>query len=74
MTKECDICSRPVLEQCSLCEYHAEAKHSLEWAFAAWKRAYGIGWEEYLEKVVGEENLGDWAREVVVYLIEQNDS
>lgn len=74
MTKECDICSRPALEQGSLCEYHAEAKHSLEGAFAAWQRAYRIRWEEYLEKVVDEENLGDWAREVVVYLIEQNDS
>jgi hypothetical protein len=74
MTEECDICLRPAFENGNLCKYHAEAKHSLEEAFAAWKRAYNIGWGEYLERVMNEENLGDWAREVVVYLIEQSDS
>jgi len=74
MTRECDICLRPVLGQGNLCKYHAEAKHSLEDAFAAWKRAYKIEWDEYLERVMDEENLGDWAREVVIYLIERSDS
>ncbi len=74
MTKECDICLRPALEQGNLCKCHAEAKHSLEDASAAWKRAYKIEWKEYLEKVIDEEDLGDWAREVVIYLIERSDS
>ncbi|MDF1537820.1 MAG: hypothetical protein P1Q69_02840 [Candidatus Thorarchaeota archaeon] len=71
---ECPICKRKAVRDGSFCEYHELASDNVHSAFETWNVAIPIKWETYLLQLVDEENLGKFAREIVEYLIQQDDS
>lgn len=71
---ECPICGRELDDDAEFCQYHNEALENIKVAFDDWKRAMGIDWNAYLGRLIDEENIGKWAREVVEYLMQQDDS
>jgi len=71
---ECFICGRKVESDTEFCVYHIEALENVRIAFEQWKQAMDIQWKDYLEQLLEEENIGKWAREMVEYLMQQDDS
>ena len=71
---ECPICGRDVSGDGEFCRYHAEAQNNIKIAFDDWNHALEIDWSVYLEKLLDEEHIGKWAREVVEYLTQQDGS
>ena len=64
----CRLCERQAVSD--LCHYHAEARRRVEAAFQAWKDAYGaIEWDDYLSRVAGNPETGQWAVEVAKMLL-----
>jgi len=41
--------------------------------YETWKRALKISWKEYLSEVVKNSLTGEWAKEVVEYLINSGE-
>ncbi len=70
---ECIICGRDKTSS-DFCAYHNDAFQNLKNAFGIWKNALEIEWAEFITLIEEEEALGKWAREVVEYLMKQNDS
>lgn len=71
---ECPICKRKVVQGSEFCEYHGIASENVHNTFDSWTAAMKISWEDYLIRLMDEENLGKFARDVVEYLIQQDDS
>lgn len=72
---ECQICGRKVDSETQFCQYHKLASANVTESFEKWRFAMGdIQWDEYLTKLSEEENLGRFARDVVEFLIQQDDS
>ncbi len=69
---QCKICGRPINDGDDFCKYHQTSYDNVQKAFAAWKIALDIEWEDYLTRISGEEGLGKWAAEVVDYLMQQD--
>ncbi len=70
MTK-CVICSRDVVDN-DLCRYHLEALNNLRMAHDGWKKATGLDWENYMEKLVLIEETGRWVIDVIEHLKKRN--
>ncbi|MCL2289038.1 MAG: hypothetical protein FWC33_07725 [Candidatus Bathyarchaeota archaeon] len=65
----CKICSRSTIED-SYCSLHLKAYHNIYEKFKLWERALNITWMEYLVKISKNSLTGEWAKEVVKHLIE----
>lgn len=64
---KCRLCSRRATTD--LCRYHQEAKEHIESAYGLWVRAYGsIEWKTYLDRVIMNDQTGQWAKEVAELL------
>ncbi len=70
----CDICGRAANDDTSYCTYHYVASDKVNEAFKVWENALEITWDDYLSRIFEEDGLGKWAKEVVKYLMQQNDS
>jgi hypothetical protein len=71
---DCPICGRLSVSEGEFCAYHSEAASNVRSAFEEWREAMDIEWKDYLEYLVDEEGIGKWAREVVQFLKQQDDS
>ncbi|MFW9834449.1 MAG: hypothetical protein ACFFEK_10670 [Candidatus Thorarchaeota archaeon] len=60
----CKICGRPVVEEKYLCQYHQDALDGLKLSYEAWKKASGISWEEYIDKLCQIDETGQWVLDV----------
>jgi hypothetical protein len=65
----CKICSRPVKEK-GYCSLHLKAYQNIYEKFKLWERAIGVTWMDYLAKISKNSLTGEWAKEVVKHLIE----
>ncbi|MFW9955393.1 MAG: hypothetical protein ACFFD3_12640 [Candidatus Thorarchaeota archaeon] len=71
---ECAICGRHVVSKEGYCEYHSLALQNIHTAFESWNHALEIDWKMYLSRILDEESLGKFAREVVEHLMQQDGS
>ncbi|MHA1905811.1 MAG: hypothetical protein ACW98Y_00830 [Candidatus Thorarchaeota archaeon] len=71
---DCQICGRKVDSEEQFCEYHAIANENIINSFEKWQSAMEIQWDVYLEKLDEEESLGRFAKEVVEFLMQRDDS
>jgi hypothetical protein len=65
----CNICRRPVKEK-GYCNLHLKAYQNIYEKFEAWEKALEVTWMEYLVKISKNSLTGEWAKEVVKQLIE----
>ena len=64
---KCQLCDRQTMRR--LCAHHEEARRNLEKAYEVWVDAYGsIGWNTYLDRVIMNDQTGQWAKEVAMLL------
>jgi hypothetical protein len=68
------MCGRPVVPESTLCHYHQAAHLNLKEGYIEWKRRTSVEWDDYLEVLYNLETLGNWVREVIDFLMSQNDS
>ncbi len=61
----CRVCGRERRGDSVYCERHQAAYGSLEESYPRWRRALGLSWTEYLEKVSKTSGTGVWVKEVV---------
>ena len=61
----CRVCSREGRGDSVYCERHQAAYGSLEEFYPRWRRALGLNWSEYLEKVGKTSGTGMWVKEVI---------
>ncbi|MCK4703262.1 hypothetical protein KAT55_07885 [Candidatus Bathyarchaeota archaeon] len=47
------------------CEHHQAAYSNLEKSYSQWRRALGLSWTDYLEKVEKVSGTGIWVKEVI---------
>ncbi|MGY5856316.1 MAG: hypothetical protein RTS72_06925 [Candidatus Thorarchaeota archaeon] len=60
----CTICGRLAVNECEYCGYHQEALNNLQSSYEHWKKASGVSWEEYIEKLCQVEETGRWVLDV----------
>jgi len=65
----CNICKRPVKEK-GYCKVHLKAYQNIYEKFEVWENALRVTWMEYLIKISKNSLTGEWAKEVVKHLIE----
>jgi len=65
----CKICERPAKEK-GYCNAHLKAYQNIYEKFEVWKKALNVTWMDYLVKISKNSLTGEWAKEVVKYLIE----
>jgi len=69
----CKICGRTVVKGSVLCQYHQSALDSLHTSYEAWKKASGVSWKEYIEKLCQLEETGRWVFDVAEQLKSGDD-
>ncbi|MGQ9720624.1 MAG: hypothetical protein ACUVXA_04785 [Candidatus Jordarchaeum sp.] len=69
---KCPICNLNGYEESGYCENHQSAYFNLKEKFDDWKKSMNVSWQEYLKKVIENENTGEWAREVAIHILEEN--
>ncbi|MBN2335346.1 hypothetical protein JXL21_07265 [Candidatus Bathyarchaeota archaeon] len=62
--KGCRVCGKETVEGSVYCDRHMAAYDNLEKAYAKWRVALEVNWEEYLEKVQKLPGTGKWVKEV----------
>jgi hypothetical protein len=60
----CTICGRGVSGKSGYCRYHQQALDNLQSSFKVWKKASGVSWEEYIEKLCQIDETGQWVQDV----------
>jgi hypothetical protein len=68
----CEICGRDASDD-ELCRYHLEALNNLKTGYDGWKKATGMNWEDYMEKIVHIEETGRWVLDVIERIKQQDD-
>lgn len=71
---DCEICGRKSDTGTKFCHYHELASENITKAFEKWQSAMKIQWDDYLVSLGEEEKLGKFAREVIEFLMQQDDS
>ncbi len=61
----CTICGRAALKKNDYCNYHQDALDNLKSSYENWRKASGVSWEEYVEKLSQIEETGRWVLDVV---------
>jgi hypothetical protein len=69
---KCPICGQETGGQ-DYCQFHKEVYEIFLKKYYRWKKAMDISWKEYLSKIAQNSLTGEWAKEVVQYLIEVDD-
>jgi hypothetical protein len=60
----CQACGKDA--KGSYCKYHERAFLDLQEHHKTWVRAYGsISWREFLERLEGTQETGQWVKEVI---------
>jgi len=65
----CKICGRPSKKE-NYCNLHLKAYQNICEKFETWKNALEVSWIDYLVSISKNSLTGEWAKEVVKYLIE----
>jgi len=65
----CRVCDREKQEDSVYCEHHQAAYSNLEESYLQWRRALGLSWTEYLEKVGKVSGTGIWVKEVIKVIL-----
>jgi hypothetical protein len=69
----CRLCKRERAPSSEFCSYHLKAKKNIESGYSQWAEAYGdITWKEYLQRVVGNPETGQWAKEMAELLSKES--
>lgn len=68
---KCPICNLNKYEESDYCENHQSAYLNLKREYNNWKNALNITFQDYLKKIIENENTGEWAREVATYLLNE---
>ncbi len=55
------------------CTLHLRAYQNVLEKFNAWKKASGLVWREYLVEIQKNSLTGEWAKDVVKHLIEDEN-
>jgi hypothetical protein len=64
---KCRLCDHEAAVE--LCRHHERAKVRIEMAYVQWARAYGtLNWKTYLDRVITNDQTGQWAKEVAELL------
>lgn len=74
MVAKCIVC-QSTIEKGKYCDAHSIAKKNLDKQFSNWQKAYNkMTWEEYLTRMIEDADIpvGEWAKEVAVYLLNQS--
>ena len=61
----CRVCDREKQGDSVYCKHHQAAYGNLEKSYPQWRRALGLNWTEYLEKVGKISGTGVWVKEVI---------
>ena len=64
----CSICGRASSNESDFCRYHQEARDCLQSSYELWRKASGVSWEEYIEKLCQIEETGRWVLEVAEHI------
>jgi len=65
---KCKTCHREAGER-DFCLLHMKAYENIVKKYDLWRKALKISWKEYLSKIEQNSLTGEWAREVVNYLV-----
>jgi hypothetical protein len=65
----CKICGRPIKKE-GYCSLHLKAYQNICEKFESWKNAFEVSWIDYLVNISKNSLTGEWAKEVVKHLIE----
>jgi hypothetical protein len=65
----CKVCSHPIKDK-GYCSLHLKAYQNICKKFEVWEKALEISWMEYLANISKNSLTGEWAKEVVKHLIE----
>jgi len=68
---KCKICSREALEK-EFCQLHLKAYQNIKETYQKWNKALSLNWLQYLEHIQKNSLTGEWAKEVVKHLIEED--
>lgn len=68
----CKVCSRQA-DETGFCTYHSKALQSIHEKFTCWETALGVSWRQYLVEIQKNSLTGLWAKDVVKYLIEEEN-
>lgn len=69
---KCLICSREAIED-GYCRLHTRAYQGVIEKFEDWKKAMSVSWKEYLSEIAKNPLTGEWAKEVALYLLEEEN-
>ncbi len=63
---KCKLCRREAEGSSNLCVFHTKAGEALLEAYKRWNNAYGeLSWKEYLRRIKGRAETGQWVKDVV---------
>ncbi len=68
----CKVCGREAGAN-GFCAFHERAHVNIQRSFAAWKKGLNIPWKAYLREIKQNCLTGEWAKEVVEYLIREEE-
>ena len=69
---KCPICGRETIDG-GYCKFHEGARQVVIRKYEKWRKAMGISWKEYLSKIAKNPLTGEWAKEVALYLLEEEN-
>ena len=68
----CKICFRKSAKN-GFCQIHLKAYENIVEKYDFWKKALKISWKEYLSEIMQNALTGEWAKEVVKHLINNEE-
>jgi len=69
---KCIICDRETIDD-GYCRFHEGARRVIIRKYDDWTRAIGISWKEYLSEIAKNPLTGEWAKEVALHLLEEEN-
>jgi len=69
---KCKICSREAIDR-DYCQLHLKAYQNIKVTYQKWNKALSVNWPQYLEHIQKNSLTGEWAKEVVKHLIEEDN-
>lgn len=67
---KCKICHREAVKE-EYCKPHFRANKNIFDKFDLWKKATNISWDKYLIEIQKNSLTGEWAKDIIKYLIEE---
>jgi hypothetical protein len=61
-------------EESDYCENHQSAYVNIKKEYNNWQSAMNITFQEYLKKIIENENTGEWAKEVALHLLNEKQN